>query len=122
MLDKPDQTLDSAQTTPGLLCDKCGFANPQNVSVCGQCGAHLYLACRRCGRGNLRTAKRCSHCGHPLHRSLWSRLQKKVFKRISLAQTAILVVALVVLCKVVWMAMDHFLGPPRIPDEPPVSE
>ncbi len=62
----------------GVLCAKCDHLNPPGSKVCGECGAHLFVACHYCGHKNRRVDAVCSQCGHHLHRSMWRRLQRKI--------------------------------------------
>ena len=65
----------------GLLCGKCGEPNARHGNTCFACGAHLHIVCHQCGHRNPRIAQHCGECGKRLHRSLWRKLEKRVFKR-----------------------------------------
>lgn len=52
----------------------------------------------------VRVAVRCSYCGHRLHRSLWSRVKKRVFGRnpkITPFQIVLLVVFVLLAYKII---------------------
>src|SRR5262245_2518310 len=49
-----------------MKCGSCGFANPEGMKFCEECGMKLVLACPSCGREVRPTAKFCGECGTPL--------------------------------------------------------
>ena len=46
-----------------MNCPKCGCANPEDKSFCGDCGARLPVRCRACGSENPPGKKFCGDCG-----------------------------------------------------------
>src|SRR6266542_1509400 len=49
-----------------MQCTSCGFANPQGLKFCEQCGIQLLRVCPRCGQPVRPTAKFCGDCGTTL--------------------------------------------------------
>ena len=87
-----------------LECSKCGHLNKRPCNTCSECGAHLHVVCHECGHRNERIADECVECGKRLHRSLWRRLEKKLFKRnpkMNVWQFVLLVVAVYVAYKII---------------------
>ena len=69
------------KTKSPVECAKCGHSNTPGINHCEQCGARLYIACHHCGHSTVRVASLCANCGHRLHRSIWSRVRRRVFGR-----------------------------------------
>lgn len=69
----------SSHATRELACAKCGHLNKAGHNHCTKCGARMYISCHNCGHSNPRVASRCGQCGRRLHRSLWRRINKRVF-------------------------------------------
>ena len=55
-----------------MLCASCGFANPEGMKFCEECGTKLVRACPSCGHMVNPTAKFCGECGTPLARPVAS--------------------------------------------------
>jgi class 3 adenylate cyclase len=49
-----------------MHCPSCGFATPEGMKFCGQCGAPLSLSCRNCGFVNPPGFAFCGQCGTAL--------------------------------------------------------
>src|SRR5262245_45552313 len=49
-----------------MRCASCGFANPEGVKFCHECGVPLRNRCTQCGGENPLSAKFCGECGAPL--------------------------------------------------------
>jgi class 3 adenylate cyclase/predicted ATPase len=49
-----------------MHCTSCGFANPEGMEFCTECGARLQNSCPRCGFVNALQAKFCGKCGSSL--------------------------------------------------------
>src|SRR5262245_20089083 len=49
-----------------MLCESCGFENPEGMKFCEQCGTKLVRACPNCGQQVRPTAKFCGECGTTL--------------------------------------------------------
>src|SRR5438128_167916 len=49
-----------------MQCVSCGFANPEEMKFCEECGAKLVRACPSCGHVGNPIAKFCGECGAPL--------------------------------------------------------
>src|SRR5262245_46130117 len=93
---KPEKTGAERLAVENLICAKCDQPNPKNHNVCSRCGAHLHIVCHFCGHRNARIALHCVDCGKRLHRSIWRKLEKKLFRggsKLTLWQIILLVVA-----------------------------
>lgn len=80
-----------------IHCAKCDTENLAGATRCHECGAHLYLACPVCQQANLRHRRLCAGCGARLGRGGLRRLKDKVFRRFSLLETSLGLVALAAL-------------------------
>ena len=49
-----------------MHCTSCGFANPEGMEFCTECGVRLQNSCLRCGFVNALQAKFCGKCGSSL--------------------------------------------------------
>src|SRR5262249_42443440 len=49
-----------------MQCASCGFANPEGLKFCNECGTPLARRCAQCGGENVPQAKFCGQCGHAL--------------------------------------------------------
>src|SRR5262249_52709659 len=49
-----------------MRCASCGFANPEGLKFCNECGTLLRARCETCGFENAPRAKFCGECGQPL--------------------------------------------------------
>src|SRR5262245_61949033 len=49
-----------------MRCTSCGFANPEGMAFCTECGTRLQPSCPRCGFENPPQAKFCGKCGTAL--------------------------------------------------------
>src|SRR5262249_5813788 len=49
-----------------MHCPSCGFANPEGVKFCHECGVPLQHRCPRCESENPLPAKFCGQCGTAL--------------------------------------------------------
>jgi class 3 adenylate cyclase len=49
-----------------MHCQSCGFANPEGMKFCGQCGTLLSPRCRNCGFVNPPSFAFCGQCGTAL--------------------------------------------------------
>src|SRR5262245_14188296 len=49
-----------------MRCASCGFANPDGVKFCHECGRPLQNRCPQCGGDNPFSAKFCGACGAAL--------------------------------------------------------
>ena len=88
----------------GLLCAKCGEPNARQSNTCFACGAHLHIVCHHCGHRNPRIAHHCGECGKRLHRSLWQKMEKRVFKRgtkLTSFQIGLLIVVVYITYKII---------------------
>jgi len=98
---KPSLASSSDQS---LFCAKCGEPNTVRSNTCFACGAHLHIVCHQCGHRNPRIAHHCGECGKRLHRSLWQKLEKRVFKRgtkLTSFQIMLLIVAVYITYKII---------------------
>jgi predicted amidophosphoribosyltransferase len=106
MNDQPVPNRTHADATKGVLCAKCDHLNPGGSTACEYCRSALFEHCRHCGKTVRRTAHRCEFCGHHTrpkarrHSRLW-RLAFTGWRRITLWQVALLVVAVYVAYKLV---------------------
>src|SRR5262249_17777032 len=51
-----------------MHCPSCGFANPEGMKFCNECGVPLQNRCASCGFENQPRARFCGECGMPLTR------------------------------------------------------
>ena len=49
-----------------MRCESCGFANPEGVKFCNECGVAFKRRCTQCGSENAPQAKFCGECGRDL--------------------------------------------------------
>ncbi|HEV8713794.1 MAG TPA: adenylate/guanylate cyclase domain-containing protein, partial [Candidatus Binatia bacterium] len=49
-----------------MRCPSCGFANPEGLKFCNECGTALKRRCAQCGFENTPQAKFCGECGTTL--------------------------------------------------------
>src|SRR5262245_14262573 len=49
-----------------MHCASCGFANPEGMEFCTECGTRLQNTCPQCQFANALQAKFCGKCGTPL--------------------------------------------------------
>src|SRR6266851_3151988 len=49
-----------------MLCNACGFDNPQRMRFCGQCAAPMPQRCPKCGTENPAGFRFCGGCAAPL--------------------------------------------------------
>src|SRR5215471_17799556 len=49
-----------------MRCPSCGFANPEGLKFCNECGTALKRRCVQCGFENAPQAKFCGECGTTL--------------------------------------------------------
>jgi hypothetical protein len=52
-----------------VICAKCRYANPAELTRCADCHRHLYIVCH-CGERNRRSLPICGKCGRYLHGEL----------------------------------------------------
>jgi len=91
-------------------CAKCGQANAAGTNHCVQCGSRLYISCHNCGHSTVRSASRCGYCGHRLHRSMWSRVRRRVFGRnpkITPFQIVLLIAFVLIAYKVITYIVEY---------------
>lgn len=55
-----------AHEESNLLCQQCGFENPDSMKFCGQCGHNLNLICPKCSFVNPDDFKFCGNCAATL--------------------------------------------------------
>ena len=96
------------KSKPELACAKCGHLNAPRTNHCSQCGSRLYISCHHCGHSIERVASRCAYCGHRLHRSLWSRVRRRVFGK-NPKITPFQIVLLIAFVIVAYKAMIYIL-------------
>ena len=94
-LNKPKREAADGESSQPLVCSKCDHVNPKGRNVCRECGAHLHIVCHFCGHRNERIAVHCVECGKRLHRTLWRRLEKKIFRGSTKLQTWQIVLLLI---------------------------
>jgi Double zinc ribbon len=112
---KPGKSTVAPGSDQGLLCAKCGESNARHSNTCFACGAHLHIVCHHCGHRNPRIAQHCGECGRRLHRSLWQKLEKRVFKRgtkLTSFQIALLIVAVYITYKIIVKFAEMPATPP----------
>jgi predicted ATPase/class 3 adenylate cyclase len=52
-----------------LVCEHCGFQNPEKAKFCVECGTRVEIRCQNCGKENPPTHKFCFECGGKLGKS-----------------------------------------------------
>ena len=113
----PEKTTKEPQSDRAVLCAKCEHLNPHGRNVCEECGAHLHVVCHNCGQRNERVRTRCLECDHKLHRTWIGRLSHAFFgkdRKMSLIQTALLVIAILIgICVIVYFS--NWSPPPPEP-------
>jgi hypothetical protein len=55
-----------------MHCPSCGFANPEDMKFCGQCGTPLSPTCLTCGFVNPLGFTFCGQCGTTLARQTFA--------------------------------------------------
>ena len=81
-------------------------------------GSDQSLFCAKCGEPNARhsnTCFACGECGKRLHRSLWQKLEKRVFKRgtkLTSFQIGLLIVAVYITYRIIVKLAQMSWGSP----------
>ena len=53
-----------------MICDNCGFQNPEDANFCQNCGQSLLRTCPKCSTSNAASANFCKNCGTNLRETL----------------------------------------------------
>src|SRR5215475_212292 len=59
-----------------MHCASCGFANPEGMEFCTECGTRLQNTCPQCQFANALQAKFCGKCGTSLTAKQKAKRQK----------------------------------------------
>jgi hypothetical protein len=112
---KSSEEAKKGENSRPLICAKCEHPNPKGRNTCSECGAHLHIVCHFCGHRNERIASHCVECGKRLHRTLWRRLEKRLFRggsKLTVWQIVMLVIAVYIAYKVIIKLVE-------LPSQPP---
>ena len=93
----------------GLLCLKCSHLNPGNLKECEYCNSKLFIKCKKCGAKVQRVLSQCQKCRHRLHKSILSKLERKMFARsrkITLGQFGLLIILAIFTYQAIKMVSD----------------
>ena len=97
------------QGEKGLLCPKCSHLNPGNLKECEYCNSQLFIKCKKCGAKVQRVLSQCHKCRHRLHKSFFSKLERKMFARsrkITLGQFGLLIILAILTYQAIKLVSD----------------
>ncbi len=95
------------QGEKGLLCPKCSHLNPSNLNQCEYCNSQLFVKCKKCSAKVQRVFSQCPECRHRMHKSVFQKLKRRMFRRskkITLGQTVFIVIVAFGAYKVITLA------------------
>ena len=99
----------------GVSCPHCEHVNDADKITCRRCGTHLYVSCNKCGARNPRVRSSCHECRQRLHRSFWSRVDRRVGQmtrgRVKIAHIILLIVSVLFVYKVI-VFFSEYQAPP----------
>ena len=104
-----DTTTSSKKNSRGITCAKCNHVNKSNSGRCDSCGSHLHIKCNDCGARNERVYSRCQTCGRRLHKTIFEKMNKRIFthgSKIAPGQIAMIVIAALVIFLVIYGASE----------------
>ncbi len=99
------------QGEKGLLCPKCSHLNPGDLKQCEYCNSQLYLKCNKCGSKMQRVLSKCPKCRHRIHKSLFGKLKRRMFRRskkLMFGQAVAMVIVAYGAFKVITLAAGKF--------------
>ncbi len=99
------------QGKKGLLCPKCSHLNPGDLKQCEYCNSQLFVKCKKCGAKMQRVISKCPECRHGIHKSLFRKFKRVMFRRtrkLTFGQMAVIVIVAYGAYKVIVMAAGKF--------------